>query len=195
MTVIIRIVLVLIGLAVVIAVLAGLYHVGRSVVGLVWTLDRQWIHLFVLLGLGLPFAGLVISSAARSAIGYHHKNLRRAEKIQVYRRFLSTWSDTVLYPETNQSQHALRAAELELIVWSTEGVLRRYEEIREFIADTHESRLSGEIIEDLLKEIRLDVGLTSYYLSPQQLTRMLLARDEESSGPESTDSSGADVRG
>ena len=186
-----KLLVILLVLAILAALGTGVYFAGKFVVGVFAELDEEWLNIFIAVCIGVLFVALVIAAAARAIGGYYHRNRMRLEKAKVYERFLEAWSDALTgEPGDARRRDALRAAERELIVWGGGNVLRQYEHFQAEAPGSDDSDAVAEMIEQMLKEIRRDLGLRSFGFRPYQLTRLLLGAEEDVPD-ESANNSGA----
>jgi len=172
---------VLLGCALLGALIAGAYFALRFAINLFYGLDAHVASVIYAAVIAVIFSAAMISSLVR--LGQKRRSIERVqrEKASVYQRFLATWSSMLNQVSTRSTQSALhiandlRVAEQQLLLWGSNNVLKYYAAYQ-----NHETPYNLRdpsvlpLIEKVLQEIRKDLGQSNVGIQTGDLLNLLV---------------------
>jgi hypothetical protein len=181
---------VLLGFALIGALIAGTYFVLRSVVNLFYGLNVHVASVIYASVLAFLFSAAMISLIVR--LGQRRRSIDQVqgEKAAVYQCFLATWSSMLNQANTESTQSVLRiandlhVAEQHLLLWGSNNVIKYYTAYQNH-ETLHNPRDSSvlPLIEKILQEMRKDLGQSNIGIQTGDLFNLLVdtARHDDNS--------------
>ena len=172
---------------------AGAYFAIEVVTNLFMGLDAQAQAVIVAALVAVLVGAVVVALVVQWAQKPARLNRQRVQKAGVYQHFLDAWSAVLRMqgrpnaPEFAKTAAHLRAAERDLLLWGSRGVVRRYMAYRKQ-ARGNDPHASASLVVPVLQEIRRDLGRRRLGLESNQLLDLFLgeiqATPEAEAAPE-----------